>query len=93
MRYASHHLSDLMRPTCIPNGLGVIFHEDATGFWARSTINQTIDNYYEVRVCANVLKLNCNVTYIGMIQFEDNIYEHINRDKLNKLKINYIDSE
>ena len=45
-----------------------------------------MDNNYEVRVIENVWKHKCNVKFLGLIQFEDKIYEHMHGGKINNLR-------
>ena len=81
----SHPLAYLKRPNFIPTVLGVIIRAASKVFWARNTSNQTIHNYYDIRVHENVWTRICNVTCIGVIQFEDHIYERFERDKIDNI--------
>ena len=81
----SHPLAYLMRPNFIPTDLGVIIRAASKVVWARNTSNQTIHNYYDIRVYENVWTRICNVTCIGVMQFEDHIYELFDRDKIDNI--------
>ena len=59
-------------------------------FLDRSTRNQTIGYYYGVRVYENAWMHTYKVQFKSQIHFEDKLYEHIHRDKISVMSVNYL---
>ena len=64
-----------------PTDIGVIIRANDKVFWARNSSNPIMEEFYEIRVYANVWLTKYRVQYIAQLQFEDKLYEHIHRDK------------
>ena len=83
MRYSAHPIVDVMYRIITSTDSGEIIRENDKVFWARNSRNTTMEVcvFFKIRVYYHVGCID-NKFNIDQVDFEDNLCEHINRDRI-----------